>query len=224
MCEYESPFFDAKNDNAMPPKSPEIAAQSDLLTEKTWNTARSAQGRSRKKIPQRQELCDVTDTYPQMEPDAETTRNSRLRVRPTPAVRNTYYGIFRSLIALKNTDNNSCAALVCSTERIRGRAETFRNALRNQNVAMQKLVIFCFGYPVLTNSLTTQSSLFQNTSTDTKFSSFIHTSRIHVIHFFSFFFFFSQNFQLLCIYNKYNEEGKNGFILLMKIQLHNTRI
>ena len=51
--------------------SAEFALQPDLPTEKTWNTTEAAQERSQF-FSQTEELCDVTDTYPYMEPDAET--------------------------------------------------------------------------------------------------------------------------------------------------------
>ena len=111
----------------------------------------------------------------------EQSRSKRTIVNPTPAVRKTIYIITRSLIAMTITDINSCAALVCSTERIRRRSRYFRNALRNQYVAKQNLVIFSSGFS-LTNSLTTQLYLLQNTATNPKFSyTFLHIGRFYVI-------------------------------------------
>ena len=60
--------------------------------------------------------------------------NNQTVVRPNPSVRNTILVITGSLIAMTITDNNSCAALVSSTERIRGRSRNFRNVLENQYV------------------------------------------------------------------------------------------
>ena len=37
-CDYEKPIFDAEIDNVTPPKSPEIAVQSDSPTDETWIT------------------------------------------------------------------------------------------------------------------------------------------------------------------------------------------
>ena len=42
-CEYEKPIFDAENKKATPPNSPEVPVQTDLSTEKTWNTPGTAQ-------------------------------------------------------------------------------------------------------------------------------------------------------------------------------------
>ena len=41
-CEHERPIFDAKNDNATPPNSPETVIQSDLSTEETRITPGTA--------------------------------------------------------------------------------------------------------------------------------------------------------------------------------------
>ena len=106
----------------------------------------------------------------------QKARNNQAKVRPTPDVRNTSYILTGSLITMTVTDIISRAALVCSTERIRRRSRFFRNALRNQYVAIQKLVIFCSGYSLATNSNAFQSYLLQNTPTIT----------IHVILFFAF--------------------------------------
>ena len=62
-CEYRRPIFDAQNDNATPPKLPEIAVQSGLQNEETCETPGTARERSLKIFPQIEELCDITDTY-----------------------------------------------------------------------------------------------------------------------------------------------------------------
>ena len=72
-CEYGKSVFDAENNNATPPSSPEILEQSGLSTAETWNTAGTAQERFRELFPPMEDLCDVTDTYPYMEPDLETS-------------------------------------------------------------------------------------------------------------------------------------------------------
>ena len=72
-CEDQTPFFDTENDNPTPPNSPEFAAQSDLSTEEAWSTPETARECSREVFPQKEDLCNVTDTYPYMELDAETT-------------------------------------------------------------------------------------------------------------------------------------------------------
>ena len=69
----EKPTFDADKNNAAPPKSPEIPIQFDLSTEETQNTPRTAQECSPEVFSQTEQLCDVTDTYPEMELDEETS-------------------------------------------------------------------------------------------------------------------------------------------------------
>ena len=72
-CDYEQPIFDAENYNATPPNSTEIPIQSDISTEKTRNTPGTAHECSPQNFPPREKVCDVTDTYPDMEPDVEIT-------------------------------------------------------------------------------------------------------------------------------------------------------
>ena len=50
----------------------ELPVQSDLSTEETWDTPLFAQECSREFFPQTEELCNVTDTYPDMDPHVET--------------------------------------------------------------------------------------------------------------------------------------------------------
>ena len=96
-CEYEKPIFDAENDNVTPPKSPENAVQFFSLTEETWSSSRTAQECSRENFPQTEDLCDVTDTYPDLEPDAKTSsealknsptnpRSSKYNSHPNPRI------------------------------------------------------------------------------------------------------------------------------------------
>ena len=135
--EYEKPIFEAKNNNATQPNSLEIPIHSDLSTEETWNTPVTAQKCSREIFPQREQLCDVTDTYPYMELDVETS-SEQPNNSPNPAVPNTICVITWNLIAMKITDINSCAALVCSTEGVRRRSRKSGNASRNKYVVVQK--------------------------------------------------------------------------------------
>ena len=66
-----------------------------------------------------------------MEPDVEQAWSNQAIVRPTPGVQNTICVITRSLIAMIITDIISCAALVCSRERVRKRSRNSKNAPRN---------------------------------------------------------------------------------------------
>ena len=100
--------------------------------------------------------------------------NNRAILRPTPAVQKTKHEETRNLNAMKITDNKSCAALVCSTERIRSHSKSSRNATRIQYVAVQKRVTFCCGCFLATNTLTTQSYLLHITATKTKFCYIIY--------------------------------------------------
>ena len=56
----------------MPHNSPEVPIQSDLSTEETRNTPRCGHECFLEIFPQTEELCDVTDTYLDMEHDVET--------------------------------------------------------------------------------------------------------------------------------------------------------
>ena len=73
--------------------------QFDLSAEETWSTPRTTPECSREIFPQTEELCDVTDTYPQMELDVEKSSE-----QPTPSVPNTNYVKTRNLDAMTNTD------------------------------------------------------------------------------------------------------------------------
>ena len=69
--DYEQPIFDAENNNAAPPNSHKTPVQSDLSTEKTRNTPGTAHECSPEIVPHTDEVCDVTDTYPHMQPHVE---------------------------------------------------------------------------------------------------------------------------------------------------------
>ena len=69
--DYEQKIFEAENKNTTPPNSHEIPVQSDFSTEEMKNTPGTAHGCSPQIFPQRDEVSDVTDTYPHMEPDVE---------------------------------------------------------------------------------------------------------------------------------------------------------
>ena len=70
-CDYEQLIFDAENNNATPTNSTEIPIQTDLSTEEMRNTPGTTHECSPEKFPQTEEICDVTDTYLDMEPDVE---------------------------------------------------------------------------------------------------------------------------------------------------------
>ena len=76
-CEYKKPIFDAGKYNATPPYSPDIPVQSNLSTEETLNTPGTAQENSPEHFPQTEDLCDVTFTYPYMEPNVGTSSEQR---------------------------------------------------------------------------------------------------------------------------------------------------
>ena len=94
-CHYEQPIFDAENNNAAPPNSTEIPKQSDVSTEETRNTPGTARKCSPEIFPQTDELNDVTATYPDKEPNVESSseqpshsptnpRSSRYNLRHNP--------------------------------------------------------------------------------------------------------------------------------------------
>ena len=70
--DYEQPILDPENKNVAPPNSHEIPIQSDFSTEEMRNTPGTAQEYSPESLNQTDEGSDVTDTYPRMEPDAES--------------------------------------------------------------------------------------------------------------------------------------------------------
>ena len=70
-CDYEQPIFDAENGNETPPNSAEFPVQSDVSTEEKRNRPGTAKECSPENFPAREETCDVTDTYPNMETDVE---------------------------------------------------------------------------------------------------------------------------------------------------------
>ena len=83
-CEYDRPNFDAEKDNPAPPKSPQTAVRFDISTEGTLNIPETARERYRKILPQTEQICDVTDAYPYMEPDAETSSGQPNNIPSNP--------------------------------------------------------------------------------------------------------------------------------------------
>ena len=71
--DFEQPIFDAENDKAAPPNQQEIPEQSDFSTEEMRNTPGNPHVCSPEIFPNKDELGDVTDTCPHMEPDADTS-------------------------------------------------------------------------------------------------------------------------------------------------------
>ena len=70
-CEYEQPILDAENNNLTPPTSTKFPVQSDISIEELRNIPGTAHEFSPENFPQMEELCDVTDTYTDMEPNVE---------------------------------------------------------------------------------------------------------------------------------------------------------
>ena len=71
--DFEQPIFDAENDKAAPPNLQEIPLQFDYSTEETRNTPGDPHVCSPEINPCTDELSDVTDTCPHMEPDVESS-------------------------------------------------------------------------------------------------------------------------------------------------------
>ena len=71
--DYDQPIFDKENDNAVPPNSQEIPVQSHFSTEEMRNTPGKPHVCSPEFFPNTDELGDLTDTCPHMEPDVETS-------------------------------------------------------------------------------------------------------------------------------------------------------
>ena len=70
--DFEQPIFDAENDNEAPPNQREIPVQSDFSTKETRNTPGYPHVCSPEIFRNTDELGDLTDTCPHMEPDADT--------------------------------------------------------------------------------------------------------------------------------------------------------
>ena len=68
--EYEQPIFDAENNIETPPNSPKM---SDVSTDEMQNTPGTAHECSLEIFPETEELCDVTDSCLDMEPDVQTS-------------------------------------------------------------------------------------------------------------------------------------------------------
>ena len=79
---YEQLIFDVENNNPTPPYLPDFPAQSDVSTEEMRNKPGTAHECSSEIFPQTEEFCDVTDTYPDMEPDVEIS-SEELNSSPT---------------------------------------------------------------------------------------------------------------------------------------------
>ena len=80
--DFEQPIFDAENDNEAPTNSQEIPVQSDFSTEELRNTPGEPHVCSPEIFPNSDELGDVTDTCPHMEPDVDTS-SEQLKNSPT---------------------------------------------------------------------------------------------------------------------------------------------
>ena len=70
---YEQPIFDVDNNNAGPRKSQEFLIQFDFSMEEMRNTPGATHECSPEISPHTDEISDVTDTYPHMEPDVESS-------------------------------------------------------------------------------------------------------------------------------------------------------
>ena len=71
--DYEQPIFDNEKNDAAPPTSHEFPIQTDFSTEEMRNTPGTTHKCSPEIFPQTDEVSDVADMYPQMEPDMATS-------------------------------------------------------------------------------------------------------------------------------------------------------
>ena len=69
----EQPIFDAENKNAAPPNQQEIPVQSDFSTEEMSNKPGNTHECSPEIFTHTDGVSDVTDTYPHMEPDVQSS-------------------------------------------------------------------------------------------------------------------------------------------------------
>ena len=82
--EYGKPNFDAENKNATPPSATEIPVKSDLSSEETRNNLGTAQERPPEIFLQTEVFCDLTYTYPYMEPNLETSSKQPSKTPTNP--------------------------------------------------------------------------------------------------------------------------------------------
>ena len=157
--DYEQPIFDSENKKAAPPKSQKIPIQSDFSKEEMRNTPRATHECSPEIFLQTDEVSNVTDTYPHMEPYVEASLEQPEKSPTNP--RSSEHNLRHNLTARTTIDISLSAELVCSTERARRRSKISRNALRDTYVTAQMFPIFYFGYSLVTNSLATQYGLLQ---------------------------------------------------------------
>ena len=113
--DYDQPIFDNEKVNAVPPNSQEIPVQSDFSTEEMRNTPGKPHVCSPEIFPNTDELGDVTDTCPHMEPDVETSSEQPQNSPTNPAVPNITCVITRSLTAMTTTEISLSVQQVCST-------------------------------------------------------------------------------------------------------------
>ena len=93
--DYEQSIFDAENNSAAPPNSQEMLTQFDFSTGEMRNTPGATHECSPEISSQTDEISDVTDTYPHMEPDVQSSseqpgisptnpRSSKYKLRLNP--------------------------------------------------------------------------------------------------------------------------------------------
>ena len=71
--DYDQPIVDAENENAAPPNPQETLVQSEFSTKEMRNTPGFTHECSPEIFPHTDEVGDVTDTCPHMEPDVESS-------------------------------------------------------------------------------------------------------------------------------------------------------
>ena len=71
--DYEQSIFDAENNNTAPLDSQDVPVQSDFSMKGIRNTPGGTHDCSPEVFSQTDEVIDVTDTYPHIEPDVETS-------------------------------------------------------------------------------------------------------------------------------------------------------
>ena len=82
--DYEKPSFDAENKNTAPTNPREIPVQSDFLTEEMKNTLGTTHVCSPEIFPETDDVSDVTDTYPHMEPGVEASLEQPKNIPTNP--------------------------------------------------------------------------------------------------------------------------------------------
>ena len=135
-----SQFFDAENNNAAPPNPQVVPVQSDFSTKEMRNTPGNTHECSPEIFNHTDGVSDVTDTYPHMEPDVESSSQQPGNSPTNP--RSSKYNLRH--IPKYNCKDDYRYLLVRLTNAHVDVLGNSRNALRGTYVAAEIIPIFLF--------------------------------------------------------------------------------